>query len=332
MDKPKVTIAIPAYNQAKYIKQTIDSALNQDYPNLEVVVSDDASLDDTRQIVKEYNDKRLKYYRNEKNIGRVANHRKLLYEYATGEYVLNLDGDDYLIATDAISFMVNQINFYHKQECANIVMVMALAETVFDDSKITYKRKEETCINGFYVFLNWNKIPYFHSATLYLRQAAVKIGFYKHDIINEDVESFLRLCLLGNVILSNKVIATWRLHENNVSMLSDIDKLFDSLEFIKSPYRYALGLGFDKKQLLKWKNTMLLDRYNKMLSKILLAKNKSAFITFVKRLHKEDKKGFRIIFYPKNIIKIISFYVPFLFDLLRHLKWFFTNKSKPPRL
>ncbi|MGC8706738.1 MAG: glycosyltransferase family 2 protein, partial [Desulfurella sp.] len=91
MDKPKVTIAIPAYNQAKYIKQAIDSALNQDYPNLEVIVSDDASLDDTRQIVKEYNDKRLKYYRNEKNIGRVANHRKLLYEYATGEYVLNLD-------------------------------------------------------------------------------------------------------------------------------------------------------------------------------------------------------------------------------------------------
>ena len=332
MNKPKVSITIPAYNQAKYIKQAIDSALGQDYPNLEVIVSDDASVDETKDIVKQYQDKRLKYYRNEKNIGRVANHRKLLYEYATGDYVLNLDGDDYLISTDAISTMIGKIDFYHKKECANIVMVMALAETVYDNSRITYKRKEETCINGFYVFLNWNKIPYFHAATLFLRQAALKIGFYKHDIINEDVESFLRLCLSGNVILLNKTIAVWRLHEDNTSLISDIDKLFESLEFIKSPYRYALGLGYDKKQLLRWKTTMLLDRYNKMLSKTLLQKNKKLFLAFLKRLHKEDKKGFKVVFYPKNIIKIFSFYVPFLFEALRHIKWFFTNKSKPPKL
>ncbi len=332
MDKPKVSIAIPAYNQAKFIKQAIDSALSQDYQNLEVVVSDDASSDETRSIVKQYNDKRLKYFRNEKNIGRVANHRKLLYEYVSGDYVLNLDADDYLITNDAISSMVDLIDFYHQKECANIVMVMALAQTVYDDSKITYKRKEETCINGFYVFLNWNQIPYFHAATLYLRRAALRIGFYKHNIINEDVESFLRLCLSGNVVLSNKTIAVWRLHENNVSMVSDIDKLFESLEFIKSPYRYALGLGYDKKQLTKWKLTMLLDRYNKMLSKILLKNNKKSFLAFVKGLHKEDKKGIKILFYPKNILKITSFFVPFLFDLLRRFKWFFKNKSKPPKL
>lgn len=332
MDKPKVSITIPTYNQAQYIKQAIDSALKQDYSNLEVIVSDDASLDETRQIVKQYQDKRLRYYKNEKNIGRVANHRKLLYEYATGDYVLNLDSDDYLLSSDAISTMISQIDFYHKKECANIVMVMALAETVYDKSRITYKRKEETCINGFYVFLNWNKIPYFHAATLYSRQAALKIGFYKYDIINEDVESFLRLCLSGNVILSNNTVAVWRLHDNNVSMISDVDKLFDSLEFIKSPYRYALGLGFDKKQLLKWKNAMLLDRYNKMLSKILIKKNKKLLSDFIKRLRIEDKKGIKVIFYPKNIVKIISFYIPFLFEILRRIKWFFTNKSKPPKI
>lgn len=332
MDKPKVSITIPTYNQAQYIKQAIDSALKQDYSNLEVIVSDDASLDETRQIVKQYQDKRLRYYKNEKNIGRVANHRKLLYEYATGDYVLNLDSDDYLLSSDAVSTMISQIDFYHKKECANIVMVMALAETVYDKSRITYKRKEETCINGFYVFLNWNKIPYFHAATLYSRQAALKIGFYKYDIINEDVESFLRLCLSGNVILSSNIVAVWRLHDNNVSMVSDVDKLFDSLEFIKSPYRYALGLGFDKKQLLKWKNAMLLDRYNKMLSKILIKKNKKLFSDFIKRLRIEDKKGIKVIFYPKNIVKIISFYIPFLFEILRRIKWFFTNKSKPPKI
>jgi glycosyltransferase involved in cell wall biosynthesis len=64
---------IPTYNQAKYISKAIESALNIDYPNIEVIVSDDCSTDNTEEVVSKYlSDDRFKYIKNEKNLGRVV--------------------------------------------------------------------------------------------------------------------------------------------------------------------------------------------------------------------------------------------------------------------
>ena len=68
----KVTIMIPTYNQAVFIREAVDSALAQTYSNLEVIVGDDASTDGTQEIVAKINDPRLKYVRNVCNLGRVA--------------------------------------------------------------------------------------------------------------------------------------------------------------------------------------------------------------------------------------------------------------------
>ncbi len=58
----KITIMIPTYNQAKYISKAIESALSIDYQNLEVIVSDDCSTDNTKEVVSKYlADKRFQY-------------------------------------------------------------------------------------------------------------------------------------------------------------------------------------------------------------------------------------------------------------------------------
>ena len=63
---PKVSIVIPAYNAANYLAEAIDSALNQTYPNIEIVVVNDGSNDDgiTRQICQSYGDK-IRYFEKE---------------------------------------------------------------------------------------------------------------------------------------------------------------------------------------------------------------------------------------------------------------------------
>ena len=62
----KVTIMIPTYNQAKYISKAIESALSIDYSNIEVIVSDDCSSDNTEEVVSKYlSDNRYKYIKNE---------------------------------------------------------------------------------------------------------------------------------------------------------------------------------------------------------------------------------------------------------------------------
>ncbi len=109
--KPKVSVMIPTFNQAHLVGEAIESALAQTYENLEVIVADDASTDDTPEVVGDFtNDPRLSYYRNSTNLGRVANYHRTLYERATGDWVVNLDGDDYFTDQEYIYTAIQYID------------------------------------------------------------------------------------------------------------------------------------------------------------------------------------------------------------------------------
>lgn len=104
MSFPKASILIPTHNRAAQLKEAVESSLAQDYPNLEVIVSDNASTDDTRNVVKKYaDDKRFFYHRNEEDLGIAGNWRRLLFEHAGGEYVKILSDDDYLLNVGHVS-------------------------------------------------------------------------------------------------------------------------------------------------------------------------------------------------------------------------------------
>ena len=97
MDQPLVTVIITTYNYAHTVGTAIDSALRQDYPNIEVLVVDNASTDRTPELVEKYtSDPRFRYVRNAENIGMVPNHNKGLRE-ARGAYLLFLSADDFLM-------------------------------------------------------------------------------------------------------------------------------------------------------------------------------------------------------------------------------------------
>src|SRR4026208_1483957 len=95
---PLVSLLIPTYNRAKWIGQAIESALQQDYPNLEIIINDDCSTDNSDEIIKNYvHDPRIRYLKNEKNLGVIDNFNKLFFELAKGEWVTILGSDAYLI-------------------------------------------------------------------------------------------------------------------------------------------------------------------------------------------------------------------------------------------
>lgn len=96
MEDSKVSVLIPCYNQENVIEQTVMSALAQDYDNLEVVVSDDASLDKTPQILRELQrsyPERLKLFLHQANLGVTKNHTRGLRE-CRGDFIAFQDGDD----------------------------------------------------------------------------------------------------------------------------------------------------------------------------------------------------------------------------------------------
>ena len=91
-----VSICIPAYNNEKDIKKTIESLLRQTYQNIEILVVDDASTDHTYEIVEAFQDKRVHLYRNEKNLGMSGNWNRCV-ALARGEYVKLICADDILL-------------------------------------------------------------------------------------------------------------------------------------------------------------------------------------------------------------------------------------------
>jgi hypothetical protein len=90
------SICIPTFNRADLLREAITNALSQSNPNIEVLVSDNASTDHTQAVVRSFNDARLKYHRHPSNIGPVPNFLSLL-EMASGEYMSWLQDDDLIV-------------------------------------------------------------------------------------------------------------------------------------------------------------------------------------------------------------------------------------------
>lgn len=89
-----ISIIVPIYNSEKYLKKCIDSLINQTKKELEFILVNDGSSDNSEKIIKEYNDERIKYFKN-KNQG-IGKTRNFGIEKATGKYIMFIDSDDYI--------------------------------------------------------------------------------------------------------------------------------------------------------------------------------------------------------------------------------------------
>jgi len=107
-DMTLVSIALPVHNGENFVREALDSILNQTYTNFELVISDNASSDMTEQICREYaaTDKRIRYFRQETNIGAAPNHN-FVFQQSKGEYFKWASHDDVLMPT----FLEKCVNF-----------------------------------------------------------------------------------------------------------------------------------------------------------------------------------------------------------------------------
>ena len=90
---PLITVAIPTYNRVALVKSCVESVFAQTYPNIEVLISDNASTDDTLAVLRSVKDKRLRVLTSSKNVGAVENFSKCIRE-ARGDYLVLLSDDN----------------------------------------------------------------------------------------------------------------------------------------------------------------------------------------------------------------------------------------------
>ena len=94
VNKKDISIIVPIYNAEKYLNKCIDSIINQSKKELEIILINDGSTDNSENIIKKYDDKRIKYFKN-KNQG-IGKTRNFGIEKVTGKYLMFLDSDDFL--------------------------------------------------------------------------------------------------------------------------------------------------------------------------------------------------------------------------------------------
>jgi len=130
MKRPFFSICIPNYNYARYIGETIQSVLNQTCQDFEIIVADNASTDDSVDVVRKFNDPRISLVVNQYNVGFAPN-LDLATENARGEYIILLSSDD-LIMPNALEQYAELISQYRKKKIPqdtpdNLMLFSAIA-------------------------------------------------------------------------------------------------------------------------------------------------------------------------------------------------------------
>ena len=270
-----VSIMIPAYNQPQYIERAVQSALAQDYDNVEVIVSDDSTNQQTYDVLKKYfPDKRLIYHKTVERLGRVANYRKLLYEIAKGDWVVMLDGDDYYIDNNYISKAIGII-----KQNPSVLLVGAGIQVLDENAGHTRENKlveADIVFDGKDVIRKKLSLPN-HQTDIYLRAAALELNFYRSPSTGSDSESLFRLCLRGQVAYLSCIAAVWRVHKQNATFNHDINSQIRELNFIDSVYKDALAF-LDRKTAKEWYVYMYRGMTIHLLSMAFKANNYSSII------------------------------------------------------
>jgi glycosyltransferase involved in cell wall biosynthesis len=248
---------IPTYNQAAYVLRAVESALAQDYPNLQILVADDHSDDLTYELLASYIlSKKIRYIRNDQNIGRVANYRRTLQAATDAEWVINLDGDDYFTNPHFISIAMAAI---HAAGENNALFYQGMHTCLYngeEDFLPTNLKEDELQLSAAdYFFDYFIRLHFSHMSTLYNRKMAMQSGFYGEDILSADIFSFLQLCLNNSnkkVILSKVISGVWVQHKNNSSQTIQVKQHLKNMGSYKTLYRLAVKMGFDVQRCIKW--------------------------------------------------------------------------------
>ncbi|MBI5680851.1 MAG: glycosyltransferase family 2 protein [Methanobacterium sp.] len=101
---PKVSVILPTYNRGNIISNCINSVISQEYSNWELIISDDGSSDKTEEVCTSFKDDRIKYYRNENNLGLPGN-RNAAIDKTSGDFILFTE-DDMVLKEDCIKLLV----------------------------------------------------------------------------------------------------------------------------------------------------------------------------------------------------------------------------------
>ena len=216
--KDLISVIIPTYNRKEFLSEAISSVILQNYGNIEIIIVDDNSTDQTDKLINEKYSKftNIHYYRNTVNMGPGYN-RLLGFKRSKGKYVVFLDDDDYY--TD-YNFFNSAMDIYKSNK--NLAFVSANNFILYEENKKLVENK-----------LNFNKMiskkeyltnfqmdeypkPQSTFTTIFNRKVLNKVGISDVKMVNDTI-IYLRALLGGDAAFIENIVGVYRVHKKNIS-------------------------------------------------------------------------------------------------------------------
>jgi glycosyltransferase involved in cell wall biosynthesis len=224
---PELTVSMPAYNTEKYIREAIQSVLQQEGIDFELIAVDDGSQDSTSEVVQSFKDPRIRLVINKKNMG-IAYCHNLVIEQSRSPFIAHVDSDD-LVLTNAFKKMVNEL-----KNNSNIGQAHCYYFIVDEDGRTT-----KDAFLGRRKYLLENRKPDMDYKRELIFQGRVMSGLrtYRKEIFDtvgkfdenikwgEDYEMALRIMDKFEIKLVPEFLYCARKHESNTTPASDSKKL-----------------------------------------------------------------------------------------------------------
>lgn len=240
-DWPKISIVTPSYNQGQFIEETILSILNQNYPNLEYIIIDGGSTDNTVEIIKKYEDK-ITYWVSEPDKGQAHAINKG-FEKCTGDFFCFINSDDFYNA-NALKELVSQFT------SIDVILVYSNVDRV-DENNNNLGRTWEIFDYNFTSNLIFRGCPFPQPGVMFRTKALKRIkGMDSSFNLSFDYKCFLEMSFMGVFAQTNFICANFRTHKNQKTFTGSIKETDEMLRILK-PYLNDKRLAVIQRKFLK---------------------------------------------------------------------------------
>ncbi len=315
MDNVLVTVGIPTYNSGRFIGRCIESIINQTYKNIEILIVDNGSTDDTERIVRSFNDPRILFHRNPENIYCYGS-TNVIIKRAKGEFVAIYHSDD--IYTPAI--VEKELNFLLKHN--DVMAVFTEAHKINSKGQIIGEIKTPEILSDteildfktvFNLFLKYGDFLICPSA-MFVKRFFSKTGLFKEDRFFSsaseplwlelmkiygltgdmiftacDLEMWLRILQSFKIGILHEKLMYYRIHSSQGSKIYDTS--YENFFIVMDYYeRYAreknLISPYYLKHYIAWKTRWIFSTGQKALLQSNYNQARKKFIYFLKKFHK----------------------------------------------
>lgn len=290
---PKVSVIVPNFNHSAYLKQRIDSILNQTYQDFELIILDDCSTDDSREVINQYADcaKISNIVYNEQNSGSTFKQWKKGVSLALGEYIWIAESDDWCEVTLLETLMEGM------EKDANCVISYCQSYCVVNGNDIRFQSKHDKLSE---IVAGKNYIAEYLSVPVAIFNASMALWRREEfKFIPDELSSFkfcgdwyfwIQMSKHGSVHISGKVLNYFRKHENDVSgkAYSSGLNFIEELKVINMLYQEKLITekryykAYKKKYIEYWRVRNTIDYNNRLQIKALFSRSLSTKTSLIK--------------------------------------------------